>query len=50
MIYMDNASTTYVYPECIEQISDILQESATEKLTIEDVKQFLKRNKIGSNY
>ena len=32
------------------EISDILQESATEKLTIEDVKQFLKRNKIGSNY
>ena len=31
------------------EISDILQESATEKLTIEDVKQFIKRNKIGSN-
>lgn len=32
------------------QISDILQETATEKITISDVKQFIKRNKIGSNY
>ena len=32
------------------EISDILQESEKEKLTISDVKQFIKRNKIGSYY
>ncbi len=31
------------------QISDIIQETTSEKLTITDVKQFIKRNKIGSN-
>lgn len=32
------------------EVSDIIQETNNEKLSIEDVKQFLKRNKIGNNY
>lgn len=46
-------STLSKYPALIYfedgQISDILQETTTEKITITDVKQFIKRNKIGSN-
>ena len=32
------------------EISDILQETNAEKITITEVKEFIKRNKIGSNY
>ena len=32
------------------EVSDILQETDNEKLSISDVKSFIKRNKIGNNY